>query len=352
MSDKVSTDALDLIKREKLFFGPTEDTGFAGGVYDSDGSTMGLIERRPHNDVHVAIGGIVGNDKLGLMTEVQRAAFDPIFWVHHANIDRLFEMWVRLPNREWGYFPEASWFVEKPWFFYDAEGAIHNEPRHYYLYGRNIRASYDDIDSSFPALTDKLPYDFRGTASFLATLPENFSIDSETGLSTNRVIPSCECCRRKASRTVLSTETETTIELNTIGSSVTSMKLMSLKPLVARPERSPQTMLEISFSLPRKPLVLGYEVLLSSQGPAGKPIRKTVGNLSLFGTRHHSLHRTQPAGIVTQSFNITPFVSEMLHREAQLVVTLRPYSLYSQTAPKMSRGAGKIIVTNIDIKVN
>ncbi|MEQ8836889.1 MAG: hypothetical protein RID07_08800, partial [Lacipirellulaceae bacterium] len=117
-------------------------------------------------------------------------------------------------------------------------------------------------------------------------------------------------------------------------------------------ERSPQTMLEISFSLPRKPLVLGYEVLLSSQGPAGKPIRKTVGNLSLFGTRHHSLHRTQPAGIVTQSFNITPFVSEMLHREAQLVVTLRPYSLYSQTAPKMSRGAGKIIVTNIDIKVN
>ncbi len=47
-----------------------------------------MLEVLPHNWVH----GIVG----GWMGDVVTAARDPIFWLHHANIDRLWEAWVAL----------------------------------------------------------------------------------------------------------------------------------------------------------------------------------------------------------------------------------------------------------------
>ena len=40
----------------------------------------------PHGSVHVAIGGNMGG--------VQSAAQDPIFWLHHAQIDRMWNLWL------------------------------------------------------------------------------------------------------------------------------------------------------------------------------------------------------------------------------------------------------------------
>ncbi|KAF3916622.1 Tyrosinase [Dactylellina cionopaga] len=45
-----------------------------------------------HDDIHNAIGGPIGGIH-GHMADISLAAFDPIFWLHHANIDRLFAMW-------------------------------------------------------------------------------------------------------------------------------------------------------------------------------------------------------------------------------------------------------------------
>jgi len=50
----------------------------------------GALENVPHNVVHNAIGG--------LMRDPRTAAQDPIFWLHHCNIDRLWESWVALGN--------------------------------------------------------------------------------------------------------------------------------------------------------------------------------------------------------------------------------------------------------------
>ncbi len=41
----------------------------------------GRLEQTPHNDIHVQLGG--------LMLDPDAAALDPIFWLHHANVDRL-----------------------------------------------------------------------------------------------------------------------------------------------------------------------------------------------------------------------------------------------------------------------
>ena len=50
------------------------------------GSTNGSIEQTPHNVVHVIVGGP--------MNDPNEAAADPIFWLHHANIDRLWNQWL------------------------------------------------------------------------------------------------------------------------------------------------------------------------------------------------------------------------------------------------------------------
>jgi tyrosinase len=45
------------------------------------------VENAPHNGVHNLIGGTMDN--------VAISPRDPIFWLHHANIDRLWDAWVR-----------------------------------------------------------------------------------------------------------------------------------------------------------------------------------------------------------------------------------------------------------------
>jgi tyrosinase len=48
------------------------------------------VETRPHNPVHNLIGGT--------MASISISPGDPLFWVHHANIDRLWAAWVAAGN--------------------------------------------------------------------------------------------------------------------------------------------------------------------------------------------------------------------------------------------------------------
>ncbi|MDQ2848146.1 MAG: tyrosinase family protein [Actinomycetota bacterium] len=62
---------------------------FGGGITSSMGQfwgQTGRLEQTPHNDVHVAVGGLMGDP--------DTAAQDPIFWLHHANIDRVWWLWA------------------------------------------------------------------------------------------------------------------------------------------------------------------------------------------------------------------------------------------------------------------
>ncbi|KAF4455889.1 tyrosinase precursor [Fusarium albosuccineum] len=67
-----------------------------------------------HNTLHVLVGGQgrdnLGRGRTGHMSQVPISAFDPIFWLHHTNIDRLVSIWEGLranPSR-----PEA-WVTTK-----------------------------------------------------------------------------------------------------------------------------------------------------------------------------------------------------------------------------------------------
>ncbi|HEY3835842.1 MAG TPA: tyrosinase family protein [Bryobacteraceae bacterium] len=70
------------------------DTGFSHG-----GAVHGGIETQPHDYVHGLVGGSQPKKpKLpGLMSDPDTAALDPIFWLHHSNIDRLWQVWNQNP---------------------------------------------------------------------------------------------------------------------------------------------------------------------------------------------------------------------------------------------------------------
>ena len=57
------------------------------------------LETVPHNAIHNYVGGETRNGLLGDMTELGTAALDPVFYAHHANLDRLWEIWRADPVR-------------------------------------------------------------------------------------------------------------------------------------------------------------------------------------------------------------------------------------------------------------
>lgn len=67
-------------------------TGF-GGTYPP-ASVFGGLESLPHNDVHVQFRPPTTSGA-ALMLDPRTAAQDPIFWLHHSEVDRLWEMWLQ-----------------------------------------------------------------------------------------------------------------------------------------------------------------------------------------------------------------------------------------------------------------
>lgn len=146
-----------------VFFGDVESEGIGGGIADEDPSTRGLVEQSPHDQIHRAVGGIITKivdgkekDTVGAMANPSTAGFDPIFPVHHSNIDRLWAEWSCMPGKAWGKLPSEYWFNERAWFFYDTDGRVANEPRKAYFdyRGLGIRFKYEDETCTPLALPD------------------------------------------------------------------------------------------------------------------------------------------------------------------------------------------------------
>lgn len=69
--------------------------GYGGGKtgFDHFDSSTGDLEQNPHNIVHGMVGGQISNSSWGLMADSGLAALDPIFYLHHCNIDRMWASW-------------------------------------------------------------------------------------------------------------------------------------------------------------------------------------------------------------------------------------------------------------------
>jgi tyrosinase len=89
---------------------------FGGGVAppsEQFWSKTGRLEQTPHNVVHSLLGG-----SAGWMGNPDQAAKDPIFWLHHSNIDRLWALWNAHEHVD----PNEAQWLGQAFEFFDAGG--------------------------------------------------------------------------------------------------------------------------------------------------------------------------------------------------------------------------------------
>jgi tyrosinase len=72
------------------------------------------VNGTPHGAVHIAVGGN--------MTQFATAGQDPIFWLHHSNIDRLWDVWLESGGGHVDPTTDTTWMTT-PFNFYDESGA-------------------------------------------------------------------------------------------------------------------------------------------------------------------------------------------------------------------------------------
>lgn len=93
---------------------PGDFTLFAGDEVAnlSQGAAAGTLEGTPHNFIHRWVGG-------DMVTA--GSPYDPVFWLHHCNIDRLWAEWVR---RHPGSMPNDNTWLDTPFanHFCDRQG--------------------------------------------------------------------------------------------------------------------------------------------------------------------------------------------------------------------------------------
>lgn len=156
---------------QKTFFGTATQPMFGGSA-----NVPGSLEIRPHGTIHTAIGGSIESTS-GLMSCVPTAAFDPIFWVHHCNIERLLREWECQPQVTWGEMP-TGWLEERPWHFQDADGTIHNHPRSFYLDNSNLNAHFDTDNPSCVPLSERTPILVASSRDALPQLSKDSPLDN------------------------------------------------------------------------------------------------------------------------------------------------------------------------------
>ncbi len=85
------------------FYDPTVSKSFTSSKTPSHNSPPGsfsVLEGLPHNNVHNNIGGVPAWNPgpYGYMTQFL-SPVDPIFFLHHSNMDRLWDVWTRKQQR-------------------------------------------------------------------------------------------------------------------------------------------------------------------------------------------------------------------------------------------------------------
>ncbi|KAF9619473.1 hypothetical protein IFM89_007221 [Coptis chinensis] len=108
-------------KKTELFMGCPYKAGEEGFC---DGP--GTIELAPHNALHTWVGN-TQNPKRENLGAFYSAAKDPVFYAHHANIDRLWDVWTGLRGNK-AEINDPDW-LDSYFYFYDEKSQNGQVPR-------------------------------------------------------------------------------------------------------------------------------------------------------------------------------------------------------------------------------
>jgi tyrosinase len=320
--------SLDALKKSS-FFGPNQLGGMWNGA-----AVKGELDKIPHGRVHTGIGGG--------MNDFRRAAFDPLFWVHHCNVDRLWAHWDKQPGKQWGDAPPASWFAEQPWWFHDVDGKPVNPPRAHFLQRKWLPVAYDVETGSEVALSEDLP-----KPQSVLDLGEVLASRNTTSLLGNLRITEIASA---AGALALDADGPSSARLSGTAEAEQAVRVTVLKSRLARPAARTErfVFLELAGIPADPPPGVGFDVHLNL-APGAVPDRASpsfVGTLDLFGTSghdDHGAHRTELFDITGQALN------ERLGSAAQ--VTLVPFALLGGDQPLPSPTSMRVDQVRIFIAV-
>jgi tyrosinase len=292
-------------------------TGFGGPVTDfiQYGPAFGEAERSPHGLVHTMIGGFArdgaGRRFDGIMSNPETAAYDPIFWLHHCNIDRLWTVWMRRDATHLN--PADPRWTEGPLTRRFTMPAIDGSDFEF-VAGAMIDSTVDALDYDYDDVADPL-----GGASRLSVrlLRAGIGELGETAMARGpaELIGASEgltLTGRRAAATI----TIDPVEGEAVASGIRSLRAGRLPPH-GEPDRiflnfegikSRRDSLEVDV----------YVNLPAGEAPEDHP-EAYAGTLSFFGVRKASKATAEHGGNgVTQVLEITELVDELVLTSDQL----------------------------------
>ncbi|GBG87042.1 hypothetical protein CBR_g44499 [Chara braunii] len=110
----------------------------------------GLIETGSHNAIHAAVGR--QTPPFHNMGNLSWAAADPVFFAHHANVDRLWWVWLRLPTATTTRRcnpPDHTWRCSR-FVFYDENAVLTSiSVKDVLETEQNLRYTYEDVENDW-----------------------------------------------------------------------------------------------------------------------------------------------------------------------------------------------------------
>ncbi|CAI0468560.1 unnamed protein product [Linum tenue] len=138
----MNTQMVSGAKKRTLFFGTPLKAGDAAA-----NTGQGSIERSPHMNIHIWTG-----DPKQAHTEdmgnFYSAGRDPIFYCHHANVDRMWDLWKTLGPRRTD-FTDPDW-LEAAFVFYDEDKNLVRCKVKDCLDSRKLNYDYQKVNKIFP----------------------------------------------------------------------------------------------------------------------------------------------------------------------------------------------------------
>jgi hypothetical protein len=280
-------------------------------------SDHGVMESRAHDLLHDAMGDDTGN-----MGDPDTAARDPIFWLHHANVDRLWNRWLDIKAH---HIPDAV--EEKDW--YDQEFPFYDDT------GKQVVVTVSKI---LELASNESRYDEEWRVFAAARPPVREKTMEHKIVSVGAIQPMLKLGTKPFTKPLeLSEDTKPRL-----------MAALANPPANVEP---PAVLLRVEGIKPPKDTGLTFEVFLTKKGEEASK-RSYVGPISFFGRRGDHAH--DETGF-TQGFDVTSLVLKLRSANKgklpELEVSAIPHSTTGLSDEDLAKKNIEIPISDITLKL-
>lgn len=209
----------------------------------------------PHGSVHTSVNGA--------MAIVNTAAVDPVFWLHHSEIDRLWEVWRAMCNGRAN--PVDATWLNKSYVFFDEFGnQVSLTGSQVVEISAQLNYRYDDLPS-FPGCPPARP----------AVVRRDILITRESAVQLNGKRQKADFARESSTQIDSFIRRNNREAFNFSDASTSERLIMTFEGLAVR--QMPEGVVEVYINQP------------DGQTPDFRSIH-FVGLLDLFSAEHHTNH--------------------------------------------------------------